>query len=266
MTYILFFDYLYDKVGLYDTLRGVMNGQVSANDISYTLQSTADIRHNMLTFLENHDEQRIASDFFAANAERALAALIVSTTIGTQPFMLYAGQELGEKGMDKEGYSGVDGRTTIFDYWSVDTLRRWKGNGDYTGEELTPKEKELQAFYSNLLNQCNSNEALREGLFYGLQYANPYSEKYDSNHIFSYLRGTNKELLLIVTNFSDTDKECDVTIPEEAFAFFGVTCTDKPRKAKDLLNGNTTEQPLNAYDAISITVPANSGVILKFNI
>lgn len=260
------FDYLYDKVGLYDTLRGVMNGQVSANDISYTLQSTADIRHNMLTFLENHDEQRIASDFFAANAERALAALIVSTTIGTQPFMLYAGQELGEKGMDKEGYSGVDGRTTIFDYWSVDTLRRWKGNGDYTGEELTPKEKELQAFYSNLLNLCNSNEALREGLFYGLQYANPYSEKYDSNHIFSYLRGTNKELLLIVTNFSDTDKECDVTIPEEAFAFFGVTCTDKPRKAKDLLNGNTTEQPLNAYDAISITVPANSGVILKFNI
>lgn len=260
------FDYLYDKVGLYDTLRGVMNGQVSANDISYTLQSTADIRHNMLTFLENHDEQRIASDFFAANAERALAALIVSTTIGTQPFMLYAGQELGEKGMDKEGYSGVDGRTTIFDYWSVDTLRRWKGNGDYTGGELTPKEKELQAFYSNLLNLCNSNEALREGLFYGLQYANPYSEKYDSNHIFSYLRGTNKELLLIVTNFSDTDKECDVTIPEEAFAFFGVTCTDKPRKAKDLLNGNTTEQPLNAYDAISITVPANSGVILKFNI
>ena len=260
------FDYLYDKVGLYDTLRGVMNGQVSANDISYTLQSTADIRHNMLTFLENHDEQRIASDFFAANAERALAALIVSTTIGTQPFMLYAGQELGEKGMDKEGYSGVDGRTTIFDYWSVDTLRRWKGNGDYTGGELTPKEKELQAFYSNLLNLCNSNEALREGLFYGLQYANPYSEKYDSNHIFSYLRGTNKELLLIVTNFSDTDKECDVTIPEEAFAFFGVTCTDKPRKAMDLLNGNTTEQPLNAYDAISITVPANSGVILKFNI
>ena len=109
------FDYLYDKVGLYDTLRGVMNGQASANEISHTLQSTADIRKNMLTFLENHDEQRIASDFFAANAERALAAFIVSATTGTEPFMLYAGQELGERGMDKEGYSGVDGRTTIFD-------------------------------------------------------------------------------------------------------------------------------------------------------
>ena len=260
------FDYLYDKVGLYDTLRGVMNGQTSANNISYTLQSTADIRHNMLTFLENHDEQRIASDFFAAKAERALAALIVSTTIDTQPFMLYAGQELGERGMDKEGYSGVDGRTTIFDYWSVDTLRRWKGNGEYTGEHLTEEEKSLQAFYSHLLTLCNSDEALREGFFYGLQYANPHSDRYDSNHIFSYLRGTDRELLLIVTNFSDSDKECDVTIPEEAFAFYGATYNNKQHKAKELLSGETYELPLNPHDAVSINVPANSGVILKFNV
>ncbi len=260
------FDYLYDKVGLYDTLRGVMNGQTSANNISYTLQSTADIRHNMLTFLENHDEQRIASDFFAAKAERALAALIVSTTIDTQPFMLYAGQELGERGMDKEGYSGVDGRTTIFDYWSVDTLRRWKGNGEYTGEQLTEEEKSLQAFYSHLLTLCNSDEALREGFFYGLQYANPHSDRYDSNHIFSYLRGTDRELLLIVTNFSDSDKECDVTIPEEAFAFYGATYNNKQHKAKELLSGETYELPLNPHDAVSINVPANSGVILKFNV
>jgi len=260
------FDYLYDKVGLYDTLRGVMNGQTSANNISYTLQSTADIRHNMLTFLENHDEQRIASDFFAAKAERALAALIVSTTIDTQPFMLYAGQELGERGMDKEGYSGVDGRTTIFDYWSVDTLRRWKGNGEYTGEQLTEEEKSLQAFYSHLLNLCNSNEALKEGFFYGLQYANPHNDRYDSNHIFSYLRGTDRELLLIVTNFSDSDRECDVTIPEEAFAFYGVTYNNKLHKAKELLSGETYELPLNPYDAVSVNVPANSGVILKFNV
>lgn len=260
------FDYLYDKVGLYDTLRGVMNGQTSANNISYTLQSTADIRHNMLTFLENHDEQRIASDFFAAKAERALAALIVSTTIDTQPFMLYAGQELGERGMDKEGYSGVDGRTTIFDYWSVDTLRRWKGNGEYTGELLTEEEKSLQAFYSRLLNLCNSNGALKEGAFYGLQYANPHSDRYDSNHIFSYLRGTDRELLLIVTNFSDSDRVCDVTVPEEAFAFYGATYNNRLHKAKELLSDQTIELPLNPCDAISVNVPANSGVILKFNV
>ena len=260
------FDYLYDKVGLYDTLRGVMNGQTSANDISYTLQSTADIRHNMLTFLENHDEQRIASDFFAAKAERALAALIVSTTTGTEPFMLYAGQELGERGMDKEGYSGVDGRTTIFDYWSVDTLRRWKGNGDYKGTELTEEEKALQTFYSRLLNLCNSEEALSHGQFYGLQYANPCSECYDSHHTFTYLRGTENELLLIVTNFSDNARECGITIPEEAFAYFGITHNNNTRKAVELLAGEELQLPLNPFDKITVTVPANSGVIIKINI
>ena len=260
------FDYLYDKVGLYDTLRAVMNGQASANNITYPLESTADIRGNMLTFLENHDEQRIASDFFAAKAERALAALIVSTTTGTEPFMLYAGQELGERGMDKEGYSGVDGRTTIFDYWSVDTLRRWKGNGDYKGTELTDEEKALQAFYSRLLNLCNSEEALSRGQFYGLQYANPCSDCYDSHHTFTYLRGTESELLLIVTNFSDNARECGITVPEEAFAYFGIEYNNNNRKAVELLTGEELQLPLNPFDKITVTVPANSGVIIKFNI
>lgn len=257
------FDYLYDKVGLYDTLKGVMSGQASANDISYTLQSTADIRSHMLTFLENHDEQRIASDFFAANAERALAALIVSVTIDTQPFMLYAGQELGERGMDKEGYSGVDGRTTIFDYWSVDTLRRWKGDGSYSGEMLTEQEKSLQSYYSHLINLCNSEKALSEGQYYGLQYANPHCDKYDSNHIFSYLRGTENELLLVVANFSGCDKECEVTIPEEAFAFFGAAYDNETHKVKELISGKSIEIFANPHDKVAITVPANNGVIIR---
>ena len=257
------FDYLYDKVGLYDTLKGVMSGQASANNISCTLQSTADIRSHMLTFLENHDEQRIASDFFAANAERALAALIVSVTIDTQPFMLYAGQELGERGMDKEGYSGVDGRTTIFDYWSVDTLRRWKGDGSYSGEMLTEQEKSLQSYYSHLLNLCNSEKALSEGQYYGLQYANPHCDKYDSNHIFSYLRGTENELLLVVANFSGCDKECEVTIPEEAFAFFGAAYDNETQKVKELISGKSIEIFANPHDKVAITVPANNGVIIR---
>lgn len=260
------FDYLYDKVGLYDTLRSVMNGQASASDISYALQSTADIRQHMLTFLENHDEQRIASDFFAANATRALAALIVSATVGTEPFMLYAGQELGERGMDKEGYSGVDGRTTIFDYWSVDTLRRWRGNGDYTTENLTKDEIALQTFHSKLLNLCNKEEALKSGVLYGLQYANPHSDKYDTRQIFSYLRGKENELLLVVTNFSDSDKECSVTIPEEAFAYFGATYDNYQQKATELLTDQSIDLPFNPHDKINVTVPACNGVIIKFKL
>ncbi len=259
------FDYLYDKVGLYDMLKAVMSGQTSASNITYALQQTADIRGNMLTFLENHDEQRIASDFFATKAERALAALIVSVAIGKQPFMLYAGQELGERGMDKEGYSGVDGRTTIFDYWSVDTLRRWKGDGNYDTTLLTAEEKELQAFYAKLLKLCNSSEALQQGEFYDLQYANPWSDTYDSNHIYSFLRGSENELLLIVTNFSDTARDCRVTIPEEAYAYFGLSSSSNTVKATELLTGEKMSIVLNSAEKISVNVPANSGVIIKMN-
>lgn len=260
------FDYLYDKVGLYDTLRAIINGRASANSITPTLQSTSDIRSHMLTFLENHDEQRIASDFFAMSPERAFAALIVSATIDTQPFMLYAGEELGERGMDKEGYSGVDGRTTIFDYWSVDTLRRWKNQGKYNNELLTDKEKELQAFHSKLLNLCNSEEALREGRFYDLQYANPHSNSYDSDRIYSYLRGNDKELLLIAVNFSDCNHETKVCIPKEAFAYFSIFENEDKIEVTELLTGNEDLIKFTPDNPIKTNIPANGGVILKFRI
>lgn len=257
------FDYLYDKVGLYDTLRGVMNGCSSANNITHTLQSTSDIRTHMLTFLENHDEQRIASDFFATDAKRALASLIVSATIDAQPFMLYAGEELGERGMDKEGYSGIDGRTTIFDYWSVDTLRRWKNGGKYNDALLTDEEKALQSYHSHLLNLCNSEETLSSGRFYDLQYANPHSEAYDSNRTYSYLRGTDDELLLVVVNFAEESRTCSVNIPKEAYAYFGVTESDDKKEATELLTGEKIEMTLSSDAPLTIDVPATGGLILK---
>lgn len=140
------FDYLYDKVGTYDILRSITCHRCSASALTGSWQSVDDIRDHMLNFLENHDEQRIASDFFAGNARNAIPALIVSSTLSSSPFMVYAGQELGERGMDQEGFSGKDGRTTLFDYWTVDTLsRRLKG-------ELTEDEKSLYSVYRTLLN------------------------------------------------------------------------------------------------------------------
>ena len=50
------FDYLYDKVGLYDTLRAVTCGYGSATAITNCWQSVDDIQPHMLNFLENHDE------------------------------------------------------------------------------------------------------------------------------------------------------------------------------------------------------------------
>ena len=258
------FDYLYDKVGLYDTLRAVMCGLTSANSITYALQHTSDIREHMLTFLENHDEQRIASDFFATNATRALPALIVSVAVGNQPFMLYAGEEFGERGMDKEGYSGMDGRTTIFDYWSVDTLRRWNNNGEYNDAQLTEEEKALQEYHRKLLTLCNSEESLKSGRFYDLQYANPCSEQYDSNRIYSFMRGTDDEVLLIVTNFDDSTRQCSVNIPTEAFAYFGAFGSSEKVIATELISGEEFETYFTPEKLIELTLPGNNGVILKF--
>lgn len=124
-------DYLYDKVGLYDTLRNVACGYESAASITHCWQSLNGIEKKMLNFLENHDEQRIASDFFAGDPRKGIPALIVSACMNTNPMMIYFGQEFGEPGMDSEGFSGRDGRTTIFDYWSIDSIRRWRNGGKF---------------------------------------------------------------------------------------------------------------------------------------
>ena len=128
---------------------------------------------------------------------------------------------------------------------------------------LTEHEKSLQSYYSHLLNLCNREKALSEGQYYGLQYANPHCDKYDSNHIFSYLRGTENELLLVVANFSGCDKDCEVTIPEEAFAFFGAAYDNETHKVKELISGKSIEIFANPHDKVAITVPANNGVIIR---
>ena len=166
------FDYLYDKVGLYDTLRALTCGYASATAITGCWQSVNDIQPHMLNFLENHDEQRIASDFFAGDARKALPALLVSACMNTNPMMIYFGQELGEEGMDSEGFSGRDGRTTIFDYWSIPSIRRWSNHGRYNLHLLNNKEKEIRHYYQHVLNLCNTEKAIAKGEFFDLMYVN----------------------------------------------------------------------------------------------
>lgn len=114
-------------------------------------------------FLENHDEQRIASDFFAGNPRKAIPGLIVSACMNTNPMMIYFGQEFGELGMDSEGFSGRDGRTTIFDYWSVDTIRRWRNGGKFDGKMLTEDQKHIYSIYQRILTLCNKEkQSLKE--------------------------------------------------------------------------------------------------------
>ena len=254
------FDYLYDKVGLYDTLRAVVRGEASASCITGQWQCVDDIRTHMLYFLENHDEQRIASDFFAGSGEKARPALAVSAFMGTNPLMIYAGQELGERGMDAEGFSGRDGRTTIFDYWHVDTLD-CLCHGDLL--TCTPEQQALYAYYNNIVKLCNSEAALREGTFYDLQYANYVADNgYNADRQYAFLRAAGKEKMLIVANFADQDVHVGVRIPENAFAFMGLR--EGMCSAHDLLSGEMQTLELRKDGAAFVEIPANNAVVLKF--
>ncbi len=259
------FDYLYDKVGLYDTLRSVINGN-SATNITSCWQSVDDINTNMLNFLENHDEQRIASKFFAGSAERAKPALVISALMRTNPMMIYFGQELGEQGMYTEGFSGEDGRTTIFDYWTIDSIRRWRNNGKFDGSLLSKEEKELQNYYMTILNLCNKEKAIREGDFFDIMYANYNNNMMNEHRQYAFLRKSGHDLILVVANFEDKPARSWIKIPTHAFDCLGIKKEEKSYIAKDLITGKKIEKILIPDGTIYIEIPANDAKILKFKV
>ncbi|HEY5589579.1 MAG TPA: alpha-amylase family glycosyl hydrolase [Paludibacter sp.] len=213
------FDYLYDKVGMYDMLRNVTSKNFPVREITNSWQSLGGIENQMLNFLENHDEQRISSGFFSGNGMFAQPAMIVAATLTQAPVMIYCGQELNELGMDTEGFSGLDGRTTIFDYWGVKSIQAWANGGKFDGKKLTPEQKELRAFYQKLLHITLTEKAITDGLMYDLEFANYDNSKFNSHEQYAYFRKFEDELLLIVLNFHDKDLDTTVQFPLEAFQY-----------------------------------------------
>ena len=234
------FDYLYDKVGMYDAMRDVICHRRDTDAITWAWQQTDDIRDHMLYFLENHDEQRVASDFFAGSGEKAVPALVVNALMQQNPFMLYFGQEWGERGMDAEGFSGRDGRTTIFDYWS-----------------LQPRYNALTQIYNKVLNIARSEKAVSEGLMFDVMYANQqYRQQY------AFLRKADKETLFVVANFADVPVTIDITIPDHAFDYLNLL--EKAYKAVDLLSGTQVSLVLIRDQQVSIALPPRGAVVYKF--
>lgn len=256
------FDYLYDKVGLYDTLRAVTCCNASASGITSCWQRLNGIQHRMLNFMENHDEQRLASDFFAGNGMKGIPAMIVSACMNTNPMMIYFGQELGERGMDNEGFSGRDGRTTIFDYWSVDSIRRWRNGGTFDGSLLNNDEIKLQQFYIRLLHLCKEEKAITEGEFFDLMYVNKGSWSINEHKQYAFLRKQEKEVLLIVVNFDDIQVRVGINIPLHAFEYLKIPIGQE-YEATDLLTGKKEKISLSASRATNIEIGALNGKILK---
>lgn len=252
------FDYLYDKVGMYDALRAVIRGEVSAQCITQNWQNVDDIREHMLYFLENHDEQRLASDFFATDARKGKAPLLVCALLHKNPMMVYFGQELGERGMEAEGFSGMDGRTTIFDYWCVDSVKRWRNKGKFDGKLLTEQELALQEFYRKVLTLCNSSEAAQEGNFHDLMYANAHLHEQ-----YAFVRYTEKECLVIVANFSAHKQNVHIHLPAHLFECLDGFAKNTRAEFEDLLTGNRIFAGFTETAPMSMDLPAWSGCVWK---
>lgn len=260
------FDYLYDKVGLYDTLRDVVQGHKWAADITHCWQAVEGIGDHMLHFLENHDEQRIASDFFAGRADAGLPAFFVAALMNRAAVMLYAGQEVGERGMETEGFSGCDGRTTIFDYWRVDKLARLaRGLSN-----LTKDERKIYDNYQAITKLCVENELVRTGRFYDLMYANfDHPQTFNAARRYAFLRftegkcpaGKTNSALLCVANFDSEPCNVEVRIPEHAFKFCNLPTGT--HKTTDLLTGNVQTIDLAPDGLTQISLPGYGGVVLQ---
>lgn len=262
------FDFLYDKSGLYDTLRTVVEKNVedngmpvelwqSATGITRNWQFLSDLQPYMLNFLENHDEHRFASDFFGKDAYKTFAPLFVSLYLNTAPFMIYFGEEVGERGMDEEGFSGRDGRTTIFDWWSISSVRRLRkviGTGEYRSLDpkklvkagLRKEEAEVFCRFAEAVRVAASDEAVRKGTTYDLCYCNMSSDGFDKNRHFVFLRDYEEHTLLVAANFSGQEARMKITIPDHAFEWMGIPVTESMHPGK----------------IIEVTVPPFDGEII----
>ena len=254
------FDYLYDKVGLYDTLRAIVCGNASASCITSCWQATDDIKEHMLHFLENHDEQRIASAYFAGNAEKAKPALAAGALMSPGAYMVYAGQEIGEAGMDAEGFSGNDGRTTIFDYWNPASLQ--KLTAPAFEKKLTPEEAALYDYYQKILSLCNSRKAFAQGGFFDLQYAN-YGRDYGYNcdRQYSFLRHFGREVYLVAVNFDPASVQVGIKIPSHAFDVLKLR--EGMKSAVSVMTEETVTIELRPDAPLYVQLPAYGVTVLR---
>ena len=222
------FDYLYDKVGLYNTLERVLCKGHEAKEISQVWKDLHEMDAHMLRFMENHDEKRLASPQFVGDAFAALPAVTLSALMNTGPFMVYNGQESGENANGEIGYSGNDGRTSIFDYCHMPEHQKWMNGGRFDGGGYDDAQKRLFDYYRRLLHFRQEHTAVSEGRFYDLMWCNPWYSNFDPQFVYAFLRYSETERLLVVVNFNRSEvRDVEVKIPHDALALMGHSKTNE---------------------------------------
>ena len=254
-------DYLYDKVGFYDTIKHIVQGHGKTDNLPQIQNSLADIEHHMVHFLENHDEQRIASPDFAGSAIKGKPAMVVSTTVSTSPTLIYFGQEVGEPGIEEAGF-GDPTRTSIYDYIGVPHHQRWMNNKEFDGGQSSLEEKNLRDFYKRLLNFTINSDALM-GEYQEIHHMNKNSGDY--NHkLFSFVRWSNKEKLIIVSNFDENrNYSFELKIPRKILSAWNIK--NGQYIVKDQLYGTDTFQlsVTNGFGIIQIDIEPLGSYILS---
>jgi len=256
------FDYLYDKIGLYDSIKRLTRSEYGASTWDINSVWNNDCRFidtHMLRFMENHDEQRIACPDFAGNPWLAVPGMIVTATLHRGPVMIYFGQEVGERAFGAEGFSSNDGRTTIFDYWGVPEHQKWLNNGNWDGGQLSDDQKRLRGFYSKLLNAVRDNEALQTGEFWELMVANEHQPGFDQR-LYIFLRYTDKQRILVIANFNRDERRMQILLPSDLLARLQIS---GKAEFTDLMSGMKFISD-NVADGVGINLPAMSGMLLQF--
>ncbi len=254
------FDYLYDKVGLYDGIRHIMEKKPGATTADITRvwqQESGDFANHMLRFLENHDETRLNTPAFAANNFwSTIPGMVLTASMHDGPLMIYFGQEFGEKAQEIEGFNEADDRTTMFDFYRVDTHQRWVNGGKFDGGKLTADEKVIDSFYTDLLAWVNSSCVIQLGKFFDLQYAQ--NAGYPKDKVYSYLRYTEKDRNLIICNFDSVDHSFAVEIPTLALDMMGVKSVQWKEEKAFLPPASSAVK----VEGNHIQIPANSALII----
>lgn len=254
-------DYLYDKVETYDHLKAVIKGNALPDALSDIQNNMSDIEHHMLHFLDNHDEQRLASPEFAGTPEKGKPLMVVSATISSSPTMIYFGQEVGEPGNEDAGF-GKRSRTSIFDYIGVPHHQRWMNGGKFDGGQLSNNEKALRDFYSRLLNFTLNSSAML-GKFQEIQSVNrKETQNYDQG-LYSFVRYSDDEKLIVIANFSwVTSSRIDLIVPEDVILAWKLT--DGSYTVKDQLYGSSTVlKVVNGKGTIHLNIKPSESFIFK---
>lgn len=254
------FDYLYDKVQLYDTLRLLMRGEVESRSINQVRNSQEGIRTHLVHFLENHDEQRIASRFFAGSPAPGIPGMVVSAMIDPGAVMIYFGQELGEAATGNEGFSGDDGRTSFFDYWGVVEHQKWMNGGAFDGGLLSPQQQSLRSAYASILRIAREEPAVRTGDYADLTEPN-VTVKNISDRVVAFARFTESERLIIVAGFNPRAEAVKIQWPKEIADALELPLNGSV-EAADLL-GDTTRVTVSRNDGLSLSLPSFGARIYK---